>query len=81
MYSLPEIEHYIHNKLPVTPLDEDLLADVIPPSDEALQALNEQKAERFARNGNRQPRGNKPESHRRRTPRHKGGNYEPNGNQ
>ena len=81
VYSLPEIEHYIHNKLPVTPLDEDLLADVIPPSDEALQALNEQKAERFARNGNRQPRGNKPESHRRRTPRHKGGNYEPNGNQ
>ena len=81
VYSLPEIEHYIHNKLPVTPLDEELLADVIPPSDEALQALNEQKAERFARNGNRQPRGNKPESHRRRTPRHKGGNYEPNGNQ
>ena len=81
VYSLPEIEHYIHNKLPVTPLDEDLLADVIPPSDEAMQALNEQKAERFARNGNRQPRGNKPESHRRRTPRHKGGNYEPNGNQ
>ena len=81
VYSLPEIEHYIHNKLPVTPLDEDLLADVIPPSDEALQALNEQKAERFARNGNRQPRGNKPESHHRRTPRHKGGNYEPNGNQ
>ena len=81
VYSLPEIEHYIHNKLPVTPLDEEMLADVIPPSDEALQALNEQKAERFARNGNRQPRGNKPESHRRRTPRHKGGNYEPNGNQ
>ena len=81
VYSLPEIEHYIHNKLPVTPLDEELLADVIPPSDEALQALNEQKADRFARNGNRQPRGNKPESHRRRTPRHKGGNYEPNGNQ
>ena len=81
VYSLPEIEHYIHNKLPVTPLDEDLLADVIPPSDEALQALNEQKAERLARNGNRQPRGNKPESHRRRIPRHKGGNYEPNGNQ
>ena len=81
VYSLPEIEHYIHNKLPVTPLDEELLADVIPPSDEALQALNEQKAERFARNGNRQPRGNQPESHRRRTPRHKGGNYEPNGNQ
>lgn len=81
VYSLPEIEHYIHNKLPVTPLDEELLADVIPPSDEALQALNEQKAERLARNGNRQPRGNKPESHRRRTPRHKGGNYEPNGNQ
>ena len=81
VYSLPEIEHYIHNKLPVTPLDEELLADVIPPSDEALQALNEQKTERFARNGNRQPRGNKPESHRRRTPRHKGGNYEPNGNQ
>ena len=81
VYSLPEIEHYIHNKLPVTPLDEELLADVIPPSDEALQALNEQKAERFARNGNRQPRGNKPESHRRRTPRHKGGNYEPHGNQ
>ena len=81
VYSLPEIEHYIHNKLPVFPLDEELLADVIPPSDEALQALNEQKAERLARNGNRQPRGNKPESHRRRTPRHKGGNYEPNGNQ
>ena len=81
VYSLPEIEHYIHNKLPVTPLDEDLLADVIPPSDEALQALNEQKTERLARNGNRQPRGNKPESHRRRIPRHKGGNYEPNGNQ
>ena len=81
VYSLPDIEHYIHNKLPVTPLDEEMLADVIPPSDEALQALNEQKAERFARNGNRQPRGNKPESHRRRTPRHKGGNYEPNGNQ
>ena len=81
VYSLPEIEHYIHNKLPVTPLDEELLADVIPPSDEALQALNEQKTERLARNGNRQLRGNKPESHRRRTPRHKGGNYEPNGNQ
>ena len=81
VYSLPEIEHYIHNKLPVFPLDEELLADVIPPSEEALRALNEQKAERFARNGNRQPRGNKPESHRRRTPRHKGGNYEPNGNQ
>ena len=81
VYSLPEIEHYIHNKLPVFPLDEELLADVIPPSEEALRALNEQKAERLARNGNRQPRGNKPESHRRRTPRHKGGNYEPNGNQ
>ena len=81
VYSLPEIEHYIHNKLPVFPLDEELLADVIPPSQEALRALNEQKAERLARNGNRQPRGNKPESHRRRTPRHKGGNYEPNGNQ
>ena len=80
VYSLPEIEHYIHNKLPVTPLDEELLADVIPPSDEALQALNEQKAERLARNGNRQPRGNKPESHRRRNPRHKSGNHEPNGN-
>ena len=81
VYSLPEIEHYIHNKLPVTPLDEELTADVTPPSGEALQALNEQKTERLARNGNRQLRGNKPESHRRRTPRHKGGNYEPNGNQ
>ena len=80
VYSLPEIEHYIHNKLPVFPLDEELLADVIPPSEEALRALNEQKAERLARNGNRQPRGNKPESHRRRNPRHKSGNHEPNGN-
>ena len=80
VYSLPEIEHYIHNKLPVFPLDEELLADVIPPSEEALQALNEQKAERLARNGNRQPRGNKPESHRRRNPRHNSGNHEPNGN-
>ena len=67
VYSLPEIEHYIHNKLPVFPLDEELLADVIPPSEEALRALNEQKAERLARNGNRQPR-------------HKSGNHEPNGN-
>ena len=80
VYSLPEIEHYIHNKLPVFPLDEELLADVIPPSEEALQALNEQKAERLARNGNRQSRGNKPESHRRRNPRHKTCNHEPNGN-
>ena len=80
VYSLPEIEHYIHNKLPVFPLDEELLADVIPPSEEALRALNEQKAERLARNGNRQPRSNKPESHRHRNPRHKSGNHEPNGN-
>ena len=75
VYSLPEIEHYIHNKLPVFPLDEELLADVIPPSEEALRALSEQKAERLARNGNRQPRGNKPERHRRRNPRHKSGNH------
>ena len=80
VYSLPEIEHYIHNKLPVFPLDEELLADVIPPSEEALRALSEQKAERLARNGNRQPRGNKPESHRRHNPRHKSSNREPNGN-
>ena len=84
VYSLPEIEHYIHGKIPTLPLDEDLLADVVPPSEEALQTLNEQKAERLARNGNRrsdrQPRG-KPENHRRRrNPHHNSGGDEPNGN-
>ena len=84
VYSLPEIEYYIHGKIPTLPLDEDLLADVVPPSEEALQALNEQKAERLARNGNRrsdrQPRG-KPENHRRRrNPHHNSGGDEPNGN-
>ena len=84
VYSLPEIEHYIRGKIPTLPLDEDLLADVVPPSEEALQALNEQKAERLARNGNRrsdrQPRG-KPENHRRRrNPHHNSGGDEPNGN-
>lgn len=39
VYSLPEIEHYIHSKIEVANFDDELLADVIPPSDEALNAL------------------------------------------
>ena len=54
VYSLPDIEHYIHNKIPVQTLDEDMLADVIPPSDEALAALKREQRERqpLRRNGN-----------------------------
>ncbi|MDO4642943.1 MAG: DEAD/DEAH box helicase [Cardiobacteriaceae bacterium] len=89
VYSLPEIEHYINNKIPVVNFDEELLADVIPPSEESLRHLDEQKAERIARNGNRKgeqrySRNHKPESHnhRRRGLRHKPTQKdEPNGNQ
>lgn len=52
VYSLPDIEHYIHNKIAVRPLDEDLLADVIPPSDEALAALKREQRDRPPRRGN-----------------------------
>lgn len=43
VYSLPEIEQYIGNKIDTAPVTEDLLAEVIPPSDEALQSLKEKR--------------------------------------
>ena len=46
VYSLPEIEHYIGRKIPVAALDESLLGDVVPLSEEDLQALREQSRER-----------------------------------
>ncbi|PIE81884.1 MAG: RNA helicase [Cardiobacteriales bacterium] len=39
VYSLPDIEHYIEEKIPVATFDDELLADVIPPSEETIQAL------------------------------------------
>lgn len=81
VYSLPEIEHYIESKVPVEAIDDDLLADVIPPSDEALAALkNEQRQRREKagnrRGGNRNNNGGKRPANRQRTTRkhHKSGN-------
>lgn len=42
VYSLPEIEHYLSNKIPVVNIEDSLLADVIPPSEEALEALKDE---------------------------------------
>lgn len=39
VYSLPEIEHFIDNKIPVASFSDEQLADVIPPNEEAIQAL------------------------------------------
>ncbi|UJF24510.1 DEAD/DEAH box helicase [Suttonella sp. R2A3] len=57
VYSLPEIEHYIENKVPVVSIDDDLLADVIPPSDEALAALKDEQRQRREKSGNRRGNG------------------------
>lgn len=53
VYSLPEIEHYIDNKIPVENISDELLADVIPPSDEALAALKSEQRQRREQAGNR----------------------------
>lgn len=57
VYSLPDIEHYLDDKIPVANFDDTLLADVIPPSEEAIQELRESRI------------SNKP--HIRRNPNHK----------
>lgn len=46
VYSLPEIEHYIGQKIPSQVLSDDLLVDVIPPSEEAEQALRQEQKQR-----------------------------------
>lgn len=91
VYSLPEIEHHIGIKIPAENIEDDMLADVIPPSEEALQQLAEKKAERnpafhpHKNKSNRQiRRGYKPENHRRRgrqRPGSRSDNNEVNGNQ
>lgn len=43
VYSLPEIEHYINARIPLENFSEDLLADVIPPSEEGLRALERKR--------------------------------------
>ncbi|MBV7434275.1 DEAD/DEAH box helicase [Cardiobacteriaceae bacterium TAE3-ERU3] len=58
VYSLPEIEHYIDNKIPVENINDELLADVIPPSDEALAALKSEQRQRREQAGNRGNRRN-----------------------
>ena len=68
VYSLPDIEHYIHNKIPVRPLDEDLLADVIPPSDEALAALKREQRDRPPRRNANSNGGNRRSPAPRRKP-------------
>lgn len=70
VYSLPEIEHYIGQKIPVESVDESLLADVIPPSDEDLAALQEQSRQR--RNAARPANGKGNNNNRR--PRRRNGN-------
>ncbi|WP_408633851.1 helicase-related protein [Rappaport israeli] len=57
VYSLPDIEHYLDDKIPVANFDDTLLADVIPPSEEAIQELRESRI------------SNKP--HTKRNPNHK----------
>ena len=59
VYSLPEIEHYIGEKIPVAAVEESLLADIVPLSEEDLQALREQSRERHSQRsqtGTRRPR-------------------------
>ena len=58
VYSLPEIEHYIENKIPVENITDELLADVIPPSDEALATLKNEQRQRREQAGNRGGRRN-----------------------
>lgn len=57
VYSLPEIEHFLGEKIPVKPIEESLIVDVIPPSDEALDALRNEKESRIRihNRGNRKP--------------------------
>lgn len=38
--ALPEIEHFIGHELALQPLDADLLADIMPPTQEALAQVN-----------------------------------------
>lgn len=59
VYSLPEIEHYLGDKIPVMSFDDDLLADVIPLSDEQIAemkvAQDEEKKSVRKASGNRRP--------------------------
>lgn len=63
VYSLPDIEHYIEQRIPVETLSDDMLADVIPVSEEDLQALrkrrerklNHRRTPRAGRNKTRRP--------------------------
>lgn len=50
VYSLPEIEHYIGQKIEVATLHDELLADVVPPAEEDLQALRDERKQRQQRN-------------------------------
>lgn len=55
VYSLPEIEHYINARIPLENFAEDLLADVIPPSEEGLRALERRREGREQRDGSVRP--------------------------
>lgn len=46
VYSLPEIEHYIGQKIDTATLSDELLADVTPLSDEELRELREEHQQR-----------------------------------
>lgn len=58
VYSLPDIEHYIDNKIPVCNIEDDMLADVIPPSEEALADLKNEQRQRREQHGNRRNNSN-----------------------
>lgn len=58
VYSLPDIEHYIDNKIPVETIGDDMLADVIPPSEEAMAALRSEQRQRREQSNNRGNRRN-----------------------
>ncbi|SUO97328.1 DEAD/DEAH box helicase [Suttonella ornithocola] len=76
VYSLPEIEHYIGGKIQVIPLEDDLLADVIPLTEEDLKSLENDRRQRFEnnngngnrreKNGNIKNTNNRRNNHRRR---------------
>ncbi|MDO4435389.1 MAG: DEAD/DEAH box helicase [Cardiobacteriaceae bacterium] len=65
VYSLPEIEHYLNARIPLDNFSEDLLADVIPLSEEGLKAL---ERKRESREGGRE--GSRPHYKRDRSHHH-----------